>query len=193
MNETGIGPMIGVGEDRSVTSRFHARQYLLFYHNDSLAWDRKAYRQPVGHNRSELSYPCPTHTCRVRPLPEVSRTFVEAAFKASPTLLSIEKLRKRRPASWPSPLLAGESAAWGPPAVGRRRPGSPREALSAPAPRRGGRKTGDPRKARSWAPGRAPAAYDSSTQPRTSGAARRSRGTSPQARAEGTPWPYLLW
>ena len=58
---------------------------------------RSTRRLPIACSsyRSELSYPCPTHTGRVRPLQGVSRTCVEAALKTSSTLVSIEELRKR--------------------------------------------------------------------------------------------------
>ena len=83
----------GVGGDSD--QPFHARRCIMLYRDYRLAWDRQACRQPLRHNRSELSYPCPAHTRRVRPLPAVSRTCVEAALKISSTLFSIEKLRKR--------------------------------------------------------------------------------------------------
>ena len=66
---------------------------MMFYHNDYLAWDWKAYLSPVHHYCSELNYPCPTHTGLVQPLLGMSHTCVEAALKISSTLFSIEELR----------------------------------------------------------------------------------------------------
>ena len=92
MNQTGTASWRGQCHDPSL----HARQCTMFYRNDRLAWDRQAYRQPVGHSRSEPGCPCPTHTRRVRPLPGVSRTCVEAASKTSSACFSTQDLWRTR-------------------------------------------------------------------------------------------------
>ena len=128
MNETGIG----VGEDRSVTSRSMLGSTLCFATMTALHGTGKLTDSPfviIAQSSATLDphILAGCDPCRGCP--------AEAALKHSSTLLSVEKLRKRRPASWPSPLPAGASAAWGLSAVGRRRPGSLREAL--PRRRRG--------------------------------------------------------
>ena len=92
MNETGIASGGWGGQFHNQS--FHAKQHIVlnvYYHNDHLAKDRKAYREPVHHNSSELL----SHIYLPGATLAGGVAHVKTALKTSSTLFSIEELQKR--------------------------------------------------------------------------------------------------